>query len=134
MRQAENPTDLLPRVLTDTQGRYLAVFESEDYLDEIREPLEAFLRSTDAAVHFYRAECDCLAESEEVRKFCTAAEPGPKVLFCVNTPASSSPSRGWPVPSSCGRAGSRGRSARCSAVRWCVRPQAGAGVRPDREV
>lgn len=94
VRQAENPTDLLPRVLTDTQGRYLAVFESEDYLDEIREPLEAFLRSTDAAVHFYRAECDCLAESEEVRKFCTAAEPGPKVLFCVNTPGVQQPIEG----------------------------------------
>ena len=94
VRQAENPSALLPRVLTDTQGRYLAVCESEDYFNTIREPLEQFLRSTDPAVHFYRAECDCLADSEEVRKFCTSEEKGPKVLFCINSPGVQQPIEG----------------------------------------
>lgn len=94
VRQAENPTVLLPRVLTDTQGRYLAVVESEDYLEEIREKLEQFLLSVDPAAHFYRAECACLADSEEVRKFCAAEEPGPKVLFCINSPGVQQPIEG----------------------------------------
>lgn len=94
VRQAENPTVLLPRVLTDTQGRYLAVFETEDYLNAIQEQLEQFLCSVDPAVHFYRAECDCLADSEEARKFCTSEENGPKVLLCVNSPGVQQPIEG----------------------------------------
>lgn len=101
------------------------------YLDEIREPLEAFLRSTDAAVHFYRAECDCLAESEEVRKFCTAAEPGPKVLFCVNTPGVQQPIEGLAGAILVRESGEPGTfppdALPCAGG---VRPQAGAGVRP----
>ena len=94
VRQAENPIALMPRVLTDTQGRYLAIFESEDYLDEVQEQLEEFLRTVDSNAHFYRAECDCLRDAEAVKKFCTSTETGPKVLFCVNSPGVQQPIEG----------------------------------------
>ena len=94
VRQAENPAALLPRVLTDTQGRYLAVFETEDYRNAIQEQLEEFLRGVDPAVHFYTAECDCLADSGEVKKFCASEEDGPKVLLCVNSPGVQQPIEG----------------------------------------
>ena len=106
VRQAENPIALMPRVLTDTQGRYLAIFESEDYLDEVQEQLEEFLRTVDSNAHFYRAECDCLRDAEAVKQFCTSTETGPKVLFCVNSPGVQQPIEGL--------AG----AARCSAGRW----------------
>mgnify|MGYP007061804859 FL=1 len=91
VRQAENPIAMMPRVLTDTQGRYLAIFESEDYLDEVQEQLEEFLRTVDSNAHFYRAECDCLRDAEAVKRFCTSTETGPKVLFCVNSPGVQQP-------------------------------------------
>ena len=94
VRQAENPIALMPRVLTDTQGRYLAIFESEDYLDEVQEQLEEFLRTVDPDAHFYRAECDCLRDAETVKTFCTSTETGPKVLFCVNSPGVQQPIEG----------------------------------------
>ena len=94
VRQAENPIALMPRVLTDTQGRYLAIFESEDYLDEVQEQLEEFLRTVDPNAHFYRAECDCLRDAEAVKQFCTSTETGPKVLFCVNSPGVQQPIEG----------------------------------------
>ena len=94
VRQAENPIALMPRVLTDTQGRYLAIFESEDYLDEVQEQLEEFLRTVDSNAHFYRAECDCLRDAEAVKRFCTSTETGPKVLFCVNSPGVQQPIEG----------------------------------------
>ena len=117
VRQAENPIALMPRVLTDTQGRYLAIFESEDYLDEVQEQLEEFLRTVDSNAHFYRAECDCLRDAEAVKQFCTSTETGPKVLFCVNSPGVQQPIEGLALPGVGG-----------------LRPQAHPGVRPDRPV
>lgn len=118
VRQAENPIALLPRVLTDTQGRYLAIFESEDYLDEVQEQLEEFLRTVDSNAHFYRAECDCLRDAEAVKQFCTSTETGPKVLFCVNSPGVQQPIEGWRVPFWSARPARQAGSAKCSAGRW----------------
>ena len=123
VRQAENPVALLPRVLTDTQGRYLAIVESEDYLNALQPQLEEFLRSADAAVHFYRAEKLCLADSKEVERFCAATEPGPKVLFCVNSPGVQQPIEGLAGAILVRETGERGhfRQMLCRALVACGR-------------
>ena len=94
VRQAENPAALMPRVLSDTQGRYLAVFESRDYLETIRDELEHFLSSVDPAVRFYEADSGCLTDSAAWEPFCSDTAPGPKVLLCVNAPGVQQPLEG----------------------------------------
>ena len=94
VRQAENPAALMPRILSDTQGRYLAVFESRDYLETIRDELEHFLSSVDPAVRFYEADSGCLDDSAAWEPFCSDTAPGPKVLLCVNTPGVQQPIEG----------------------------------------
>ena len=86
MRQVENPTVLLPRLLTDTNGHYLALLESAEYAAQIGPRLRELLQTADAAVRFYEADHACFADSAAVQAFRADTAPGPKVLLCINAP------------------------------------------------
>ena len=96
LRQVENLTVLLPRLLSDTSGHYLVLFESAAYQEKLGTELEQLLRTVDPAVRFYAADHACFADSAAVETFLSDTAPGPKVLLCVNAPESSSRWRGWP--------------------------------------
>lgn len=86
LRQVENPTVLLPRLLTDLNGRYLVLLESADYAAQIGPRLRELLQTTEAAVRFYEADHACFADSAAVQAFRADTAPGPKVLLCINAP------------------------------------------------
>ena len=86
MRQVENPTVLLPRLLPDQSGRYLVLFETEDYRDAVRAEVEQLLLATNPAARFYRADHACFADSTAVEAFLTDDSDAPKCLLCVNGP------------------------------------------------
>lgn len=93
LRQVENLTVLLPRLLSDTSGHYLVLFESAAYQEKLGTELEQLLRTVDPAVRFYAADHACFADSAAVETFLsdTAPPPGPKVLLCVNAPGVQQP-------------------------------------------
>lgn len=84
LRQVENLTVLLPRLLSDTSGHYLVLFESAAYQEKLGTELEQLLRTVDPAVRFYAADHACFADSAAVETFLSDTAPGPKVLLCVN--------------------------------------------------
>lgn len=94
LRQVENLTVLLPRLLSDTSGHYLVLFESAAYQEKLGTELEKLLRTVDPAVRFYAADHACFADSAAVETFLSDAAPGPKVLLCVNAPGVQQPLEG----------------------------------------
>lgn len=94
LRQVENLTVLLPRLLSDTSGHYLVLFESAAYQEKLGTELEQLLRTVDPAVRFYAADHACFADSAAVETFLSDTAPGPKVLLCVNTPGVQQPLEG----------------------------------------
>lgn len=91
LRQVENLTVLLPRLLSDTSGHYLVLFESAAYQEKLGAELEQLLRTVDPAVRFYVADHACFADSAAVETFLSDTAPGPKVLLCVNAPGVQQP-------------------------------------------
>lgn len=91
LRQVENLTVLLPRLLSDTSGHYLVLFESAAYQEKLGTELEQLLRTVDPAVRFYAADHACFADSAAVETFLSDTAPGPKVLLCVNAPGVQQP-------------------------------------------
>ena len=94
LRQVENLTVLLPRLLSDTSGHYLVLFESAAYQEKPGTELEQLLRTVDPAVRFYAADHACFADSAAVETFLSDTAPGPKVLLCVNAPGVQQPLEG----------------------------------------
>lgn len=94
LRQVENLTVLLPRLLSDTSGHYLVLFESAAYQEKLSTELEQLLRTVDPAVRFYAADHACFADSAAVETFLSDTAPGPKVLLCVNAPGVQQPLEG----------------------------------------
>lgn len=94
LRQVENLTVLLPRLLSDTSGHYLVLFESAAYQEKLGTELEQLLRTVDPAVRFYAADHACFADSAAVETFLSDTAPGPKVLLCVNVPGVQQPLEG----------------------------------------
>lgn len=94
LRQVENLTVLLPRLLSDTSGHYLVLFESAAYQEKLGAELEQLLRTVDSAVRFYAADRACFADSAAVETFLSDTAPGPKVLLCVNAPGVQQPLEG----------------------------------------
>lgn len=94
LRQVENLTVLLPRLLSDTSGHYLVLFESAAYQEKLGTELEQLLRTVDPAVRFYAADHACFADSAAVETFLSDTAPGPKVLLCVNAPGVQQPPEG----------------------------------------
>lgn len=94
LRQVENLTVLLPRLLSDTSGHYLVLFESASYQEKLGTELEQLLRTVDPAVRFYAADHACFADSAAVETFLSDTAPGPKVLLCVNAPGVQQPLEG----------------------------------------
>lgn len=94
LRQVENLTILLPRLLSDTSGHYLVLFESAAYQEKLGTELEQLLRTVDPAVRFYAADHACFADSAAVETFLSDTAPGPKVLLCVNAPGVQQPLEG----------------------------------------
>lgn len=94
LRQVENLTVLLPRLLSDTSGHYLVLFESAAYQEKLGTELEQLLRTVDPAVRFYAADHACFADSAAVETFLSDTTPGPKVLLCVNAPGVQQPLEG----------------------------------------
>lgn len=94
LRQVENLTVLLPRLLSDTSGHYLVLFESAAYQEKLGAELEQLLRTVDPAVRFYAADHACFADSAAVETFLSDTAPGPKVLLCVNAPGVQQPLEG----------------------------------------
>lgn len=94
LRQVENLTVLLPRLLSDTSGHYLVLFESAAYQEKLGAELEQLLRTVDPAVRFYAADHACFADSAAVETFLSDTVPGPKVLLCVNAPGVQQPLEG----------------------------------------
>lgn len=94
LRQVENLTVLLPRLLSDTNGHYLVLFESAAYQEKLGTELEQLLRTVDPAVRFYAADHACFADSAAVETFLSDTAPGPKVLLCVNAPGVQQPLEG----------------------------------------
>ena len=94
LRQVENLTVLLPRLLSDTSGHYLVLFESAAYQEKLGTDLEQLLRTVDPAVRFYAADHACFADSAAVETFLSDTAPGPKVLLCVNAPGVQQPLEG----------------------------------------
>lgn len=94
LRQVENLTVLLPRLLSDTSGHYLVLFESAAYQEKLGTELKQLLRTVDSAVRFYAADHACFADSAAVETFLSDTAPGPKVLLCVNAPGVQQPLEG----------------------------------------
>ena len=94
LRQVENLTVLLPRLLSDTSGHYLVLFESAAYQEKLGAELEQLLRTVDPAVRFYAADHACFADSAAVETFLSDTALGPKVLLCVNAPGVQQPLEG----------------------------------------
>ena len=94
LRQVENLTVLLPRLLSDTSGHYLVLFESAAYQEKLGTELEQLLRTVDPAVRFYATDHACFADSAAVETFLSDTAPGPKVLLCVNAPGVQQPLEG----------------------------------------
>ena len=94
LRQVENLTVLLPRLLSDTSGHYLVLFESAAYQEKLGAELEQLLRTVDPAVRFYAVDHACFADSAAVETFLSDTAPGPKVLLCVNAPGVQQPLEG----------------------------------------
>ena len=94
LRQVENLTVLLPRLLSDTSGHYLVLFESAAYQEKLGTELEQLLRTVDPSVRFYAADHACFADSAAVETFLSDTAPGPKVLLCVNAPGVQQPLEG----------------------------------------
>ena len=94
LRQVESLTVLLPRLLSDTSGHYLVLFESAAYQEKLGAELEQLLRTVDPAVRFYAADHACFADSAAVETFLSDTAPGPKVLLCVNAPGVQQPLEG----------------------------------------
>lgn len=94
LRQVENLTVLLPRLLSDTSGHYLVLFESAAYQEKLGTELEQLLRTVDPAVRFYAADHACFADSAAVETFLSDTASGPKVLLCVNAPGVQQPLEG----------------------------------------
>lgn len=94
LRQVENLTVLLPRLLSDTSGHYLVLFESAAYQEKLGAELEQLLRTVDPAVRFYAADHACFADSAAVEAFLSDTAPCPKVLLCVNAPGVQQPLEG----------------------------------------
>lgn len=94
LRQVENLTVLLPRLLSDISGHYLVLFESAAYQEKLGTELEQLLRTVDPAVRFYAADHACFADSAAVETFLSDTAPGPKVLLCVNAPGVQQPLEG----------------------------------------
>lgn len=94
LRQVENLTVLLPRLLSDTSGHYLVLFESAAYQEKLGTELEQLLRTVDPAVRFYAADHACFADSAALETFLSDTAPGPKVLLCVNAPGVQQPLEG----------------------------------------
>ena len=94
LRQVENLTVLLPRLLSDTSGHYLVLFESAAYQEKLGAELEQLLRTVDPAVRFYAADHACFADSAAVETFLSDTASGPKVLLCVNAPGVQQPLEG----------------------------------------
>ena len=94
LRQVENLPVLLPRLLSDTSGHYLVLFESAAYQEKLGVELEQLLRTVDPAVRFYAADHACFADSAAVETFLSDTAPGPKVLLCVNAPGVQQPLEG----------------------------------------
>ena len=94
LRQVENLTVLLPRLLSDTSGHYLVLFESAAYQEKLGTEIEQLLRTVDPAVRFYAADHACFADSAAVETFLSDTAPGPKVLLCVNAPGVQQPLEG----------------------------------------
>lgn len=94
LRQVENLTVLLPRLLSDTSGHYLVLFESAAYQEKLGTELEQLLRTVDSAVRFYAADHACFADSAAVETFLSDTAPGPKVLLCINAPGVQQPLEG----------------------------------------
>lgn len=94
LRQVENLTVLLPRLLSDTSGHYLVLFESAAYQEKLGAELEQLLHTVDPAVRFYAADHACFADSAAVETFLSDTAPGPKVLLCVNAPGVQQPLEG----------------------------------------
>lgn len=94
LRQVENLTVLLPRLLSDTSGHYLVLFESAAYQEKLGAELEQLLRTVDSAVRFYAADHACFADSAAVETFLSDTAHGPKVLLCVNAPGVQQPLEG----------------------------------------
>lgn len=94
LRQVENLTVLLPRLLSDTSGHHLVLFESAAYQEKLGTELEQLLRTVDPAVRFYAADHACFADSAAVETFLSDTAPGPKVLLCVNAPGVQQPLEG----------------------------------------
>lgn len=94
LRQVENLTVLLPRLLSDTSGHYLVLFESAAYQEKLGTELEQLLLTVDPAVRFYAADHACFADSAAVETFLSDTAPGPKVLLCVNAPGVQQPLEG----------------------------------------
>ncbi|WP_423729711.1 Helicase associated domain protein [Faecalibacterium hominis (ex Afrizal et al. 2022)] len=94
LRQVENLSVLLPRLLSDTSGHYLVLFESAAYQEKLGTELEQLLRTVDPAVRFYAADHACFADSAAVETFLSDTAPGPKVLLCVNAPGVQQPLEG----------------------------------------
>lgn len=94
LRQVENLTVLLPRLLSDTSGHYLVLFESAAYQEKLGTELEQLLRTVDPAVRFYAADHACFADSATVETFLSDTASGPKVLLCVNAPGVQQPLEG----------------------------------------
>lgn len=94
LRQVENLTVLLPRLLSDTSGHYLVLFESAAYQEKLGTELEQLLRTVDSAVRFYAADHACFADSAAVETFLSDTAPGPKILLCVNAPGVQQPLEG----------------------------------------
>lgn len=94
LRQVENLTVLLPRLLSDTSGHYLVLFESAAYQEKLGTELEQLLRTVDPAVRFYAADHACFADSAAVETFLSDTALGPKVLLCVNAPGVQQPLEG----------------------------------------
>ena len=94
LRQVENLTVLLPRLLSDTSAHYLVLFESAAYQEKLGTELEQLLRTVDPAVRFYAADHACFADSAAVETFLSDTAPGPKVLLCVNAPGVQQPLEG----------------------------------------
>lgn len=94
LRQVENLTVLLPRLLSDTSGHYLVLFESAAHQEKLGTELEQLLRTVDPAVRFYAADHACFADSAAVETFLSDTAPGPKALLCVNAPGVQQPLEG----------------------------------------
>lgn len=78
LRQVENLTVLLPRLLSDTSGHYLVLFESAAYQEKLGAELEQLLRTVDPAVRFYAADHACFADSAAVETFLSDTAPAPR--------------------------------------------------------